>query len=70
MNTRSTTARSVEEVVVNAVATTQGNRVPSQEQFVVNDQFPGDPPAMKDGEVRETLLQMAQSITKIYYDTS
>ena len=63
MDTRRTTARRVEEEVANAGATPQGNRIPCQEKVVVNDQVPINPPAMTDGEVRASVLKMAQAIT-------
>ena len=48
---------------MNAGATPQGNQVPSQVQAVANEQVIVNPLAMMDSEVRETLFQMAQSIT-------
>ena len=46
---------------MNAGETPQGNRVPLELQTVVNDKAQDNPPAMKDGEVRETLLKMVQT---------
>ena len=48
---------------MNAGATPQGNQVPPQVQADVNDQVLIHSPAMTDGEVRESLFQMAHAIT-------
>ena len=63
MNTRMTLARKAGEDIVIARTTPQGNQVPSQVQAVANEQVIVNPLAMMDSEVRETLFQMAQSIT-------
>ena len=63
MNRRKKSPRRVGDEVVNAGATPQGNQVPPQVQADVNDQVPIHSPAMTDGEVRESLFQMAHAIT-------
>ena len=56
MNTRRNAGRIVEE------AATGGNQAPSQAP-AVGVQVPVNPAALTDGEVRETLVQLAQAIT-------
>ena len=63
MNTKRIVATRVGDEIKNAGATPQGNQVPSQVQAVANEQVIVNPLAMMDSEVRETLFQMAQSIT-------
>ena len=48
---------------MNAGANLQGNQVPPQVQAAANDQVMVNRSAMTDGEVREALLQIAQSST-------
>ena len=47
------------ENIVNAGSTPQGNQNVHQVKATANDQIPVNPPAMKDGEVRAALFQMA-----------
>ena len=72
MNTRRIAARRVGDEIANVGDTPQGNRIPPQVQGVANDQAPVNPLVMKDGEERESLLQMSQAITtqESHYDTS
>ena len=68
MNIRRRTARIVGKEIANAGDTPQCNQVPPQVQDAANDHVPMNPPVMTDGEVRETLFQMAQAITSQDHD--
>ena len=41
----------------------QGNQVPPLEEGANDDQDPVNPPPLKDGDIRDAFLQMAQDIT-------
>ncbi|TMX04502.1 hypothetical protein EJD97_007967 [Solanum chilense] len=59
MNTRRTVARRHDEEIANAGFPPRGNQVPTLEKVANDDQaLP-----MTDGDIRETFLQMAQTIT-------
>ena len=63
MNTRRITARRLNEEIANAEVPPQGNQVPHLEEFANDDQGPVNPPPLTKGDIRDSLLQMSQSIT-------
>ena len=63
MNTRRTTARRLDEEIANVGVSPQGNQVPPLEEGANDDQDPVNPPPLKDGDIRDAFLQMAQDIT-------
>ena len=56
MNARGTVARRAGDEIGNAEATPQGNRNAPPMQAAANEQVHVNPSAMKDGEVRESML--------------
>ncbi|TMW93528.1 hypothetical protein EJD97_011534 [Solanum chilense] len=63
MNTLRTGARRLDEEIANAGVSPQGNQVPPLEEGANDDQDPVNPPPLKDGDIRDAFLQMAQDIT-------
>ena len=56
MNTRGTVTRRAGDEIGNAEATPQGNRNAPPMQDAANEQVHVNPSAMKDGEVRQSML--------------
>ena len=71
MNKRCLVAKRVWDEVENEGANSQMNQVPRQVQAAANKQVQVNPPAMTNGDLRESFLQMPQSIksSSIHYDT-
>ena len=63
MNTRRNAELRLDKDISNTGAPPRGNQVPPLEEDVNDDQGPVNPPPLTKGDIRDSLLQMSQSIT-------
>ena len=63
MDTRRNVARILVEEISNAGAPPRGEKVPLLEEDANVDQAPVNPPPLTDGDIRASLIQLAQAAT-------
>ena len=61
MNTRRNATRRLEEKIANVGAPPRGKQVPPLVEDANVDQAPVNPPPLMDGDIRASLIQLAQA---------